>query len=664
MSATSPQQPAAKPVSPLTERLTALETALKRIIEDALNWLFSFSPEAGEIRNAVRAMLFTLLWLYWTVTLYDLEAWKNLLLPLRDALIKSDMQLIIIESGLLAFRTFFRAEVLRHLLMLAAPYLLAREMAAIYLADIFEKEAEVARKFLSQAAFGENYATIRITQGAILADQQGSTIVQIGGPGFLSVDLDSAVLFERPDGSAHVIGPTAISREKNQPIRTLFSREKAPIDRPKKNRVAISAFERIRQCVDLRTINGSQDVSARSRDGIPVKARDVQYTYSIFRGEKPELSLQNPYPFDKEALVKMVYGPPRPVKVGGAPNTKPDWIESMPGKIVGNVANGLGGFISQRSLTAFFAAIGKPEEEALLQRATGVQNAGLSLAGESSSGNVDTPLQAPAFTSRASLSERLLGDLEKSLPNSGRQIHWLGVGTWDTPAEIIPANHLAAWKMSQENRTLRSKDNLTKLYKDANQNELAALIRQMPLEAYVELDDDVRADKITEAELIDALLKGYHQRLLDAQKYLQEHNETASKVINTALEMLNHLYIHQTGSDYYIGYRVFSKESDQITGAIVYRSEMVVASVPLSTYEMTPINFDFLDAPSLIFTLGLEAEGVSVTPGAPQEKSMGRDDIFIQATFDVTLLPGDTANTHLTFGQRATLLDEFNIPLP
>lgn len=648
-----------------TERLQALFRLARRLLEEILNGLFSLSSRAGELRNLLRLLFFALLWFYWTATLHNIGEWFALFLPVRDALLGNNWQLLIIQGGIFAFESLFAPEVLRNLLMLIAPYLLAREMAAVYLADIFEKEAKTARKFLLQVAFGEEYSTIRISEGKIIADHQGSTIVQIGGPGYVTVDLDSAVLFERPDGSAHVIGPTAVSKEKKAPADAAAPTEKInTADQPRNNRITLNAFERVRQCVDLRTINGSQTVTARSRDGILVTAQDIQYTFSIYRGQAPLLSLQNPYPFDKDAVTKMVYNPPRPVKIGGAPDTKPDWAKTMPGGIVGNVGSALGEFIGQRGLTEFFSAIGRPEEETLSQRATGVQNAGLSLVGEAGDGAVASPLQAPDFTSRASLSEQLLTKLQKQLPGGGKQIHWLGVGTWDMSKTIIPADHLEAWKISQENRRLRAKDNLEKIYKDANQNELAALIRQMPLERYVALDDEVRSGRLDEQELIEELLKAYHQRLADGRQYLEDHHEAIPNPLNTALEVLNLLRYREMHSDYFIGYRATKNDSPEIAGASIHKIDMIFASMPLGGYEMTPIIYDFGEADAQEFHFEINTACGRLSPASLQSAAMRPADLFTHATFELRLLPGESCQARLTFGQGATQLGEFFLQLP
>jgi len=511
---------------------------------------------------------------------------------------------------------------------------------------------------------------VRLTEGKILEDHQGTTLVQIGGPGYLTIDLDSAVLLERPDGSTHILGPTAPPpAPKRSWFAKLFLVEKTLPDQPVKGKVAIDAFERIRQCVDLRTISASQTVSARSRDGIPITARDLQYTYSIYRGEAPQPTNLQPYPFDPQALEKMVYNPPRPLKMDGAPDTTPDWSKKMLGGIAGNVANELGGFISQRSLSEFFTAIGRPEEEALQARASGVLTAGRSLAGEGgpAADPIASPLKAPeTFTSRATLSEQILGELQKRLPGAGKQVHWLGIGTWDVPPETtIPARHLEAWNLSLENRRLNSPDVLTKLYNDAHQNELIGLLRQMPLETYQEWIMAVQEGKKSESEAVSALLDSYYERLLAAEKYLQEHS---GKVPFHIQETISRLAWLQQGdnapNEYFIGYRILAAPSEHVRDATVYQVETIFSAQPLPRYFCTSRLFEFGDSEQLDFSFEVTASAGILNPQGMRFTPMRRRDLYCSAVFELALSPGQTAALRLVYGQGASDLGYFEINLP
>ena len=106
------------------------------------------------------------------------------------------------------------------------------------------------------------------------------------------VDIDSVALFEKPDGTPRVIGPTG--KEPN-------------------GKAMLTGFERFRQAIDLRDHyielrhnNKTSAVKSRSRDGIPVTATDVQFMFSVYR-DKQEPDDNNPYPFSQKAIEQLVY---------------------------------------------------------------------------------------------------------------------------------------------------------------------------------------------------------------------------------------------------------------------------------------------------------------------------------------------------------------------
>ena len=107
----------------------------------------------------------------------------------------------------------------------------------------------------------------------------------IGGPGKVIVDLDSVTLFERPDGTPRVIGPTA-----NQQL----------------GRATLQGFERFRQAIDIRDHYADLSVTSRSRDGIPVTATDVHMMFSVHRGGK-KATREFPYPFSEKAIEQLIY---------------------------------------------------------------------------------------------------------------------------------------------------------------------------------------------------------------------------------------------------------------------------------------------------------------------------------------------------------------------
>ena len=327
-----------------------------RLINAALNRWFDLGPASAARRMRNIMIMFLLAGTLITLYSYPLYLWAQRL---------QEIFLYILNPGYAAnyngepFTPFVTLLVqaltdphlLQYLPIFLAPFFIALQLAAIYLADIFELEdVAVARSFVWQVALSGSNETIRVTQGKVSDKNGDSPLYLIGGPGKVMVDLDSAALFERADGTPHVIGPTG-----NQPG----------------GRATIDGFERFRQAIDIRDHyvelrdqdSKSPSVKSRSRDGIPITATDVRLMFSIHRGENAKPNSASPYPFSPDAIERIVYK--------SASRVTPDqvnpsvyefsWINNMIGLIRGR----LGGFMNERNLTEYLASVGTPELEKL-----------------------------------------------------------------------------------------------------------------------------------------------------------------------------------------------------------------------------------------------------------------------------------------------------------
>ncbi len=201
-----------RPTAHSTEASGPLQT-IADAIDGMINSLFALKHSAAVMRGTLVWLSFAVIAVFLLVSSRSLDDWTNLLFNFLSAVLAPRAPLPNGETSTQAMLDFAGAvlgnpEVWAHLVALYAPYWLMSRIAAIYLADIFEKEENVARQFISQAAFGSEYNTVHIREGKIIEADQSSPIVQIGGPGYVMVELDSAALFERPDGSPHVIAPT------------------------------------------------------------------------------------------------------------------------------------------------------------------------------------------------------------------------------------------------------------------------------------------------------------------------------------------------------------------------------------------------------------------------------------------------------------------------
>lgn len=439
--------------------------AIKRGIDAMLNQVFSLTHAASLLRWNVVVVGFILAWLLSLILTVPQEVARQQIWEVFIAFgqVPADGgQSLTLSFLKLMFAIVFHPVVIKHALALVAPFWLMHRVAAIYLADVFEEsDLAVARHFVMEAAFGRGYRTLNIKQGAVNEeDAKSSTIIKIGGPGYVQTDLDSAALFERPDGTPHVILPG--------------------------RKEIIDDFERLRRVIDTRDSVETIDLPAtRTKDGIFVGAKTIQFSYSVYRGENPDRS-KTPYPCSASAVENLVYKDGRSVRPGIAPARVPEWRLGqfkMGGAITGEIST----FISKRSLSDFLAATGEPEENLLLNREKEIIQISDTFGSSGAAQPTKSPLEPPKnFSPRTELTEIFYSqdDFVKRMTQKGFQLNWIGVGTWHTPTEIIPANHREAWRISRENLAHGSKAALQSVENESTLQELLRLI-QTPVTQYL-----------------------------------------------------------------------------------------------------------------------------------------------------------------------------------
>ncbi|HVF25200.1 MAG TPA: hypothetical protein VNA23_04880, partial [Anaerolineales bacterium] len=443
-----------------------------------LNSIFDLRPEKAARRMQNLLIGFFILWYLIALTYYPMVLWAQhlreiFLFIFNPAFAQGYEGNPFIKFALFAWNAFTDPHVFQYFPIFLASFFIALQSAAIYLSDVFELEdVSVARSFVWEVALSGNDEAIRVTQGDISEVHRESPNYLIGGPGRVVVDLDSVALFEKSDGTPHVIGPGGAS---------------------------LDGFERFRQAIDIRDQYvelrdqdpTSPSVKSRSRDGIPITATDVRLMFSIYRGQGAKPSASAPYPFSKEAIEQIIYKASSRVTPDLAnPSTYEfSWINNMIGLIRGR----LGRFMSEHNLTVYLASTGMPEFEKAKQRegsiADDVQQLTQSVDEPEKSKEVKPP---PDFKPRyvvTDLFSQFAEEFTKSARNSGVELHWIGVGTWKTPSEIsiVPEKHLEAWRLSQDNAKNGSKGSLNKTEGEAIIRKMETLIQSVPLDAYEEI---------------------------------------------------------------------------------------------------------------------------------------------------------------------------------
>lgn len=312
----------------------------------------------------------------------------------------------------------FSLETLRHLVLPGIIIFLGLRDGARYLDDLFElKDFTAAQNYLMLSLFGGAYPVMAIKDGEVTSDSKRTTVFRIGGPGYVKIHLGNAALFERVDGAADVVAAT----------RGHF----------------LHGFETLREVVDLRDqIRQRTDMEVYTKDGLLVKAVDVQAIFRVWSGGQPR-SQQLPYPFEEPALRRVVYG--RAVAAGGL---APAWAEAVAEKASGVVTRYIGSHLLKQ-------LIAQKEKQGI----TSAAEREAVTAGRAIGSKPVLPEALPANT-RQRLSLSMYSEATaQEFEDAGVELIWIGVGTLDTPDEV-EQELIDAWQADLSARLKSGRYNL------------------------------------------------------------------------------------------------------------------------------------------------------------------------------------------------------------
>lgn len=159
--------------------------------------------------------------------------------------------------------------------------------AATYVKDVFAlPQLRLGLKYIIASVFARNYPTMTIDGGVKkIAKGQINLLDVIGGPGYVFIHPGNAVLFR------------SLRQPTNITLRETYY---------------MAPFETIGQIASLDEQQGNRDgVKALTRDGILVTVKDIHYRYRLFPeleyGRPKRRTMDDPYPFDSNALWNMAY---------------------------------------------------------------------------------------------------------------------------------------------------------------------------------------------------------------------------------------------------------------------------------------------------------------------------------------------------------------------
>ena len=456
---------------------------LRDMLEALTDWTFDITQQGAYRRRTFLISLIIVIWTGWSLLSY----------PVRWGAIRTEPLTLLIDLGL----AFFGPAALRKMIVFILGYWLAFRVAALYLDDVFElKDLPVAESYIRQGAFGSGYDLISIREGAISPESKNSPTYRIGGPGLVQVHLENVALFEKIDGQPHVIGSAA-------------------------GIAVLESFERLRQVIDLRDQVLDMTVTGRTRDGILVTAKDVRLIFSVDRGllqANGRAPLAQPYAFTEDAIKNLVYNH----------NSGP-WTLAMRSLIRGNLRR----FIAQHTLSEFLASVNPLEAINLLQMPASPQD-GRSTASAGAGGQEDDFIPRDQITN---LFYNFTNGFRQDADDLGVALQWIGLGTWVTPSEIIPAQHLEAWQIDLHNQVRGNDLALQDVRREGRTKELLRLIREIPETAYVLQE----AKTVPVEEIQHELILTFRERLRNAWEIYQNSARPPQPELDAALKHLSRL---------------------------------------------------------------------------------------------------------------------------
>lgn len=509
-----------KPVTELRQQYDRFIVEVKRFVNALINCFFALTREGTQRRATMLMGFFLLIAFLFGLFSRGFSEWagrvQNILFYFLNPVVAESFQISPIQELIQTLVDIYLSAVgIHYLLLFALPFIVAWRLAAVYLTDIFElPNIGTASNFIMQASLTGGNARIRIREGEIAPEDENSPAYLIGGPGVVVVELDSAALFEQPDGRPYVVGPTVTQR------------------------FVLDGFERFRQGILLRDHRTDPlEVLSRSLDGIPVQSVSVNYLFSVDRGENSAPTAERPYPFrGANTIESLVYAQTARVTPDGP--RPADVSRSWFGTMMTLIRSALTRFMSERNLTEYLANFGMPEIRIAREQADAVARAARRVMPPDRQ-IPPPPVDAnpPPFVPRPDIKASLFSEFAAEFPalaeQRGVELHWVGIGSWKTPSEIIPEQHLDAWQLSMDNLARRNRT-----VPDLRAQYITEFIKDVPLERF----EESRQKQRTHRETMFSLLVGYREQFMKILHLMEKKRERFNNgTINTILAALRHI---------------------------------------------------------------------------------------------------------------------------
>ena len=334
----------------------------------------------------------------------------------------------------------------KYIPLLVVVYALSKKLAGRYLDDVYEfHNEELASDFLEEVTFGYGRQRITIKEGKISEDDEKSSLILIGGPGEIQVNLDSVAVLEKVNGEPKVIYP------RNEPWklgRFERIREIGKFDELGKREYAI---------INLRDqfVSGLA-VKSRTKDGIPLEANGIKVMFSLLRRPqtKDDKVQGDAYLFDERAVQLLVYHQtiitPSPASPSGI--TFP-WDTTIVPLIISELED----LIKSRTLSEILASISQKEVDNATFNDQTIAQMRVEMTGQQTIPGARIESPAPKFESRSKITAQFFNKtFREKAAKLGVSIEWIDIGNWQLPNTIILDKHKEAWTLSRENAKKRA----------------------------------------------------------------------------------------------------------------------------------------------------------------------------------------------------------------
>jgi hypothetical protein len=482
---------------------------LASFLHSFLNNIFGLHPGKIKKRAQNLLLLFLVSWLLLILFRYPVSLWMQNLHEISLYLFSPGYAVIydnynpITNFFALIVESVTDARTLQCLLIFLLSFLIALRLAAIYFADIFELDnIQIAEGIVLEVALLGGDETILIKQGEIAEQHRLSPTYLVGGPGKVIVDVDSVALFERVDGTPHIIGPTGKEPD---------------------GKATIEGFERFRQAISIRDQwdefneqdSRSAAVMTRSRDGIPISATNVNFVYSIYRGENTEPSPDVPFPYNKDAVENLIYKS-RSRVVPDSPFTS-IYDFSSKNNLLGLVRGRLGNFMGERTLKEYLPRVVSTFE------------------------TPDSDKELVQNHKGTSLFAQFNDEFKAQSRDLGTELHWLGIGTWKLPGIVFEVP-MEPQKIDQKNIQDVSEDTIKKVEAEGFLETMEDLIEDVPIGAYYDRLNKKSRNFVGELDsqrIINGLLLDYRNQLVALHNFIVGRGQAVNPVIKKAISYID-----------------------------------------------------------------------------------------------------------------------------